>query len=69
MPPDYIGLGYSARTAVGEFEYTFDNLAAIVEELLFDRLNLMMRTGLVFFQTEFSADKSFYSFFPSQPQE
>jgi len=40
VAPDYIGFGYSARPAVGKFDYTFDNLAAIVEELLFDRLNL-----------------------------
>lgn len=40
IAPDYIGFGYSGAPNVGEFEYTFDNLAAHVEELLFGALGL-----------------------------
>jgi pimeloyl-ACP methyl ester carboxylesterase len=40
IAPDYIGFGYSDMPSVDEFEYTFDNLAASVEELLFGVLGL-----------------------------
>lgn len=40
IAPDYIGFGYSDMPPVGEFEYTFDNLAAHVEELLLGKLGL-----------------------------
>jgi pimeloyl-ACP methyl ester carboxylesterase len=40
IAPDYIGFGYSDAPGVNEFEYTFDNLAAYVEELLFGVLGL-----------------------------
>jgi pimeloyl-ACP methyl ester carboxylesterase len=40
IAPDMIGFGYSAQPAPGEFQYRFDNLAAITEELLFGELNL-----------------------------
>jgi pimeloyl-ACP methyl ester carboxylesterase len=40
IAPDYIGFGYSARPMTKQFQYTFDNLAAVVEELLFVTLNL-----------------------------
>jgi pimeloyl-ACP methyl ester carboxylesterase len=40
IAPDYIGFGYSDAPDVNEFEYTFDNLAAHVEELLFHSLGL-----------------------------
>ena len=40
IAPDYIGFGYSDMPSVNEFEYTFDNLAAYVEELLFGVLGL-----------------------------
>jgi pimeloyl-ACP methyl ester carboxylesterase len=40
IAPDYIGFGYSAHPAVTEFRYTFDNLSAYVEKLLFDHLGL-----------------------------
>jgi pimeloyl-ACP methyl ester carboxylesterase len=40
IAPDYIGFGYSAAPAAGDFEYTFDNLAAHVETLLFGVLGL-----------------------------
>jgi pimeloyl-ACP methyl ester carboxylesterase len=40
IAPDYIGFGYSDAPGVNEFEYTFDNLAAHVEELLFEVLGL-----------------------------
>ena len=32
IAPDYVGFGYSDMPSVKEFEYTFDNLAAHVEE-------------------------------------
>ena len=40
IAPDYIGFGYSDAPNANEFEYTFDNLAAHVEELLFRVLGL-----------------------------
>jgi pimeloyl-ACP methyl ester carboxylesterase len=40
IAPDYIGFGYSAHPSAKEFQYSFDNLAAIVEDLLFDQLKL-----------------------------
>ncbi len=35
IAPDYPGFGYSDAPDAGKFDYTFDNLAAHVEELLF----------------------------------
>src|ERR1700744_4356694 len=40
IAPDYVGFGYSDAPTVKEFEYTFDNLAAHVESLLFETLAL-----------------------------
>jgi pimeloyl-ACP methyl ester carboxylesterase len=40
IAPDYIGFGYSDAPDVSQFEYTFDNLAAQIEELLFGALGL-----------------------------
>jgi pimeloyl-ACP methyl ester carboxylesterase len=40
VAPDYIGFGYSDAPSTNEFQYTFDNLAEHVEELLFSRLGL-----------------------------
>ena len=40
IAPDYVGFGYSDAPGVQEFEYTFDNLAAHVEDLLFKELGL-----------------------------
>lgn len=40
IAPDYIGFGYSDEPGVKEFEYTFDNLANYVEDLLFNVLRL-----------------------------
>ena len=40
ITPDYIGFGYSDAPDAGKFEYTFDNLATHVEELLFGVLDL-----------------------------
>ncbi len=40
VAPDYIGFGYSDAPNVKEFSYTFDNLAAHVEKLLFGVLSL-----------------------------
>src|SRR5882724_2097825 len=40
VAPDYIGFGYSDAPGVGDFEYTFDNLASYVEEFLFDSMGL-----------------------------
>jgi pimeloyl-ACP methyl ester carboxylesterase len=40
IAPDYIGFGYSAHPNTKDFQYTFDNLAAVVQELLFQKLNL-----------------------------
>ena len=40
IAPDYVGFGYSDAPSVHEFEYTFDNLAAHIEDLLFKNLGL-----------------------------
>src|ERR1700754_604379 len=40
IAPDYVGFGYSDAPDAGKFDYTFDNLAAHVEELLFGVLGL-----------------------------
>jgi pimeloyl-ACP methyl ester carboxylesterase len=40
IAPDLIGFGYSAQPTAKEFAYSFDNLAAITEGLLFDELKL-----------------------------
>jgi pimeloyl-ACP methyl ester carboxylesterase len=40
IAPDYIGFGYSDAPGVSDFEYTFDNLAGHVEDLLFQDLSL-----------------------------
>src|ERR1700749_3967260 len=40
IAPDYIGFGYSDAPGVSDFEYTFDNLASYVEEILFGVLGL-----------------------------
>lgn len=40
IAPDYPGFGYSDAPDVSEFEYTFDNLAAYMDDLLFDVLGL-----------------------------
>ncbi|HEY2040708.1 MAG TPA: alpha/beta hydrolase [Edaphobacter sp.] len=40
IAPDYVGFGYSDAPDVTKFEYTFDNLAASVEKLLFETLGL-----------------------------
>ena len=40
IAPDYIGFGYSDAPDVSEFEYTFDNLAFYVEDLLCNILGL-----------------------------
>lgn len=40
IAPDYVGFGYSDAPEAKQFEYTFDNLAAKIESLLFDELGL-----------------------------
>jgi len=40
IAPDYPGFGYSDAPDAKQFKYTFDNLAAYVEELLFGALGL-----------------------------
>jgi pimeloyl-ACP methyl ester carboxylesterase len=40
IAPDYIGFGYSDTPATDAFEYTFDNIAEHIEELLFGVLGL-----------------------------
>lgn len=40
IAPDYLGFGYSDMPSAAEFDYTFDELAAHVEELLFGNLGL-----------------------------
>jgi pimeloyl-ACP methyl ester carboxylesterase len=40
IAPDYVGFGYSDAPDANKFEYSFDNLAEHVEELLFQVLGL-----------------------------
>jgi pimeloyl-ACP methyl ester carboxylesterase len=40
IAPDYVGFGYSDAPDPSRFDYTFDNLASHVEELLFNVLGL-----------------------------
>jgi pimeloyl-ACP methyl ester carboxylesterase len=40
IAPDYVGFGYSDAPDASTFDYTFDNLATYVEELLFGVLGL-----------------------------
>jgi pimeloyl-ACP methyl ester carboxylesterase len=40
IAPDYVGFGYSDAPEVEDFEYTFNNLAEHVEDLLFKSLGL-----------------------------
>ena len=40
IAPDYVGFGYSDMPSTKEFQYTFDNLAAHIEELLLSKLGL-----------------------------
>src|SRR6201992_2089902 len=40
IAPDYVGFGYSDAPDTSKFEYTFDNLAAHIEKLLFGVLAL-----------------------------
>jgi pimeloyl-ACP methyl ester carboxylesterase len=40
IAPDYVGFGYSDAPSARDFEYTFDNLAAHIEDLLFQNLGL-----------------------------
>jgi pimeloyl-ACP methyl ester carboxylesterase len=40
IAPDYVGFGYSDAPDASAFEYTFDHLAAVIEELLFGVLGL-----------------------------
>jgi pimeloyl-ACP methyl ester carboxylesterase len=40
IAPDYVGFGYSDAPDATQFDYTFDNLAASIEELLFGVLGL-----------------------------
>jgi pimeloyl-ACP methyl ester carboxylesterase len=40
IAPDYLGFGYSDAPDAGTFDYTFDNLAAHMEKLLFGALGL-----------------------------
>ena len=40
IAPDYVGFGYSDAPDAGKFDYTFDNLASHIEELLFGVLDL-----------------------------
>jgi pimeloyl-ACP methyl ester carboxylesterase len=40
IAPDYVGFGFSDAPSVHDFEYSFDNLSAHVEALLFENLGL-----------------------------
>jgi pimeloyl-ACP methyl ester carboxylesterase len=48
IAPDYLGFGYSDAPAATDFNYTFDNVAAQIEELLFTTLGLSKFSLYVF---------------------
>jgi pimeloyl-ACP methyl ester carboxylesterase len=40
VAPDYLGFGYSEAAAANDFQYTFDNITALIEELIFTTVGL-----------------------------
>ena len=40
VAPDYLGFGFSDQPSASDYSYTFDNLAGLVEKLLFGHLKL-----------------------------
>jgi pimeloyl-ACP methyl ester carboxylesterase len=40
IAPDYLGFGYSDAPSAAQFRYTFDNLTALIDELLFNNFKL-----------------------------
>jgi pimeloyl-ACP methyl ester carboxylesterase len=40
IAPDYLGFGFSDAPSVMDFEYTFDNVASVMEEFLLKKLDL-----------------------------
>jgi len=40
IAPDYLGFGYSDQPGAKDYHYTFDNLAGLIEKLLFEELKL-----------------------------
>jgi pimeloyl-ACP methyl ester carboxylesterase len=40
IAPDYLGFGYSDQPGAKDYHYTFDNLAGLIENLLFEGLKL-----------------------------
>jgi pimeloyl-ACP methyl ester carboxylesterase len=40
IAPDYLGFGYSDAPSATKFNYTFDNVTALIEELIFSDLKL-----------------------------
>jgi pimeloyl-ACP methyl ester carboxylesterase len=40
IAPDYLGFGYSTQPSAAAFQYTFESLTSIVENLLFNELGL-----------------------------
>ena len=40
IAPDYLGFGYSDQPGAREYPYTFDNLAGLIEKLLFEELKV-----------------------------
>ena len=48
IAPDYLGFGFSDAPAATDFDYTFDNIAALIEELLFSTLKLKKFSIYVF---------------------
>jgi pimeloyl-ACP methyl ester carboxylesterase len=47
IAPDYLGFGYSDHPSAQEYAYTFDNLADLIEKLLFGHLKLSRFSLLV----------------------
>ena len=48
IAPDYLGFGFSDAPAATCFDYTFDSIAAVIEELLFSTLKLKKFSIYVF---------------------
>lgn len=48
IAPDYLGFGYSDAPEATDFDYTFDNITGLVEELLFTTLGLKTFSLYVF---------------------
>ncbi len=56
IAPDYLGFGYSDAPAATDFQYSFDSVTALIDELLFTTLKL---TGFSIYVQDYGAPVGF----------